>query len=200
MIGKLNGKVDACFDDHALIDVNGVGYLVYCSAKSLHSLVAGEFCRLFIETHVREDRIHLYGFLTIEEKSFFNILQSVSGIGTRLALLILSHLPPREINLALNNRDKEVFKGISGVGPKLAERIIIELKDRVMPNLIHSNDTNLSSANIGLSAIAIDAISALTNLGVNKIAAQNSVKAILAKNDKISLDELIKLALKTRGQ
>jgi Holliday junction DNA helicase RuvA len=200
MIGKLNGRVDSCFDDHAIIDVNGVGYLVYCSAKSLHSLVAGEFYQLFIETHVREDHIHLYGFLSIEEKSFFNILQSVSGIGPRLALLILSHLPPGKIQLAVNQRDKEVFRAISGVGPKLAERIIIELKDKVMPNLMHSNDTSLNLNSIGASEIAIDAISALTNLGVNKIEAQNSVIAILARNEKISIDELIKLALKTRGR
>ncbi len=200
MIGKLNGRVDSCFEDHAIIDVNGVGYLVYCSARSLHALVAGEFYHLFIETQVREDHIHLYGFLSIEEKSFFNILQSVSGIGPRLALSILSHLTPAKIQLAVTQRDKEAFRAISGVGPKLAERIIIELRDKVTSNIIHSNYASSNLNSIGGSEIAHDAISALTNLGINKIEAQNSVLAILAKNEEISIDELIKLALKTRGR
>jgi Holliday junction DNA helicase RuvA len=197
MIGKLKGRIDSCFDDHAIVDVNGVGYLVYCSAKSLHKLTEGDFCQLFIDTHVREDHIHLYGFLSLEEKGFFNILQSVNGIGTRMALSILSHLTPGQISIAVAQKDKGSFRAVSGVGPKLAERILIELKDKVGANSTN-NLSNLSTLNIG--NITSDAISALTNLGINRIEAQNSVSAIFSKNPDILIDELIRLALKERAQ
>lgn len=198
MIGKLTGKVNSCFYDHAIIDVNGVGYLVYCSAKSLHKLAVDDFCQLFIETHVREDHIQLYGFLTIEEKNFFIMLQSVNGIGTKMAISILSHLTPAEIQLAISQKNKEKFKAISGVGSKLAERILIELKDKVAPNLGAAGEAGVKLSNLMNLDLAEDAISALSNLGVNKIEAQNSVAKILISNPEISIDELIKLALKTR--
>ena len=198
MIGKLSGTVDSCFDDHAIIDVNNVGYRVYCSAKTLHKLVAGEFCQLFIETHVREDHIKLYGFSSLEEKSYFHLLLSVNGIGTRMGLSILSQMLPHEIGLAINQKDKEAFRAISGVGLKLAERIIIELKDKITNNLgLNSEDfTQIFK----VPEIVSDAISALTNLGINKIEAQKSVESIFVQNQTISIDELIKLALKTRGK
>jgi len=197
MIGKLSGKVDSCSDDYSIIDISGVGYLVYCSAKTLHKLVIGDFCQLFIETHVREDHINLYGFLSLEEKSFFNLLQSVNGIGTRMALTILSNLSPKQIQIAVSQRDKETFKAISGVGLKLAERIIIELKNKVLANL-GSSDMHFNMGE-GLANTASDAVLALTGLGINRIEAQNSVQEIIAKNPEISINELIKLALKTRG-
>jgi len=204
MIGKLKGQIDEVFDDHAIIDVSGVGYLVYSSAKTLHKLVKGEFCQLFIETHVREDHIHLYGFLSSEEKKFFNILQSVSGVGTRMALAILSHMAPRDIQIALSSKDKEAFKAVSGVGPKLAERIIVELKDKVAKNI-----ASLLPGSIEVRAAfapkALDndnkitnAISALTNLGVNRSEAYLAVTNIVSQDENIAIDELIKLALKTR--
>lgn len=198
MIGKLKGRVDSCSDDHAIIDVNGVGYLVYCSAKSLHKLTEGDFCQLFIDTHVREDHIHLYGFLSLQEKAFFNILQSVNGIGTRMALSILSQLTPEQIAIAVSQKDKDSFRSVSGVGPKLAERILIELKDKVGNNFPNCNFSNSTILNTG--SITSDAISALTNLGINKIEAQNSVVTIFSKNPEILLDELIRLALKERAQ
>lgn len=197
MIGKLSGKVDSCSDDYSIIDISGVGYLVYCSAKTLRKLVIGDFCQLFIETHVREDHINLYGFLSLEEKSFFNLLQSVNGIGTRMALTILSNLSPTQIQIAISQRDKESFKAISGVGLKLAERIIIELKNKVLANL-GGSDIHFNMGE-GLASTASDAVLALTGLGINRIEAQNSVQEIIAKNPEISINELIKLALKTRG-
>ena len=197
MIGKLNGIVDSYFDDHAIINVGGVGYIVYCSTSALHKLVLGEFCQLFIETHVREDHIKLYGFSSIEEKDYFNLLLSVNGIGARMGLSILSHMSLQEIVLAISRKDKEAFRAVSGVGSKLAERIIIELKDKITNNLgAHSIDT---IKNLKTPGIVTDAISALTNLGIIKAEAQKSVEAIFANNNEISLDELIKLALKTRG-
>ena len=200
MIGKLTGKIDACFDDHLLIDVGGVGYLVYCATKNLHQFNSGDFCQLFIETHVREDHIHLYGFKTIEEKQFFILLQSVNGIGARMALAVLSHLSPSEIQLAVAQKNKEAFRAISGVGPKLAERILIELKDKVN----HSSLNYLDTKEIGVSSSASinlvnDAVSALTNLGINKMEAQNAVSKVLAIKPDASIDELIRLALRNRG-
>lgn len=197
MIGKLKGTIDACFNDYVIIDVNGVGYLVYCSSKTLNKLVVNEFCQLFIETHVREDHINLYGFLSLEEKFVFNLLQSVNGIGTRMALAILSNLSPEQIQSTIARRDKEAFKAVSGVGLKLAERIIIELKDKALTNLttnlpIDKNDSDLSK-------ISSDATLVLTSLGVNRTEAHNLVQEIIAKDPDLSINELIKLALKARS-
>ncbi|WP_341756465.1 MULTISPECIES: Holliday junction branch migration protein RuvA [unclassified Candidatus Tisiphia] len=194
MIGKLKGKIDACFNDYVIIDVSGVGYLVYCSSKTLNKLVVNEFCQLFIETHVREDHINLYGFLSLEEKFIFNLLQSVNGIGTKMALAILSNLSPEQIQSAIARRDKEAFKVVSGVGLKLAERIIIELKDKAVTNLANNLSINKDD-----SDLANDATLALTSLGVNKTEAYNLVQEIIANNPELSINELIKLALKARS-
>jgi Holliday junction DNA helicase RuvA len=195
MIGKLKGKAESVYEDHTIIDVNGVGYLVYCSAKTLANLPDGEFCELLIETHVREDHIHLYGFTTKEEKTTFSILQSVKGVGTRMALAILSHLTPNEIAFALSTEDKNAFNAISGIGKKLAERIITELKDKFTSIGIMAakpSAQNLTSAN---QSTAHDAITALVSLGVGKADAQNRVSAILSKSPDMKINELIRLAL-----
>lgn len=197
MIGKLKGKIDACFNDYVIIDVSGVGYLVYCSNKTLNKLVVNEFCQLFIETHVREDHINLYGFLSLEEKAFFNLLQSVNGIGTRMALAILSNLSPEQIQSAIARRDKEAFKTISGVGLKLAERIIIELKDKALTNF--TNNLTMDNNDTDLAKISSDATLVLTSLGIGKTEAQNLVQGIIAENSNLSINELIKFALKARG-
>jgi Holliday junction DNA helicase RuvA len=200
MIGKLSGKIDASYDDYVVIDVNGVGYLVFASAKTLHKLYEGAPSTLFIETHVREDRIHLYGFLTLEEKTYFNLLQLVSGIGTRMALSILSHLTPNEIQTAINTSDKNGFKAVPGVGAKLAERVIIELRDKVSIGISASTtiDNGLNIGGISPST-SIEVVKALTNLGFSRLQAQNAVQEIIVKNPEISINELIKLALKNRG-
>lgn len=195
MIGKLKGKVDSCFSDYVIIDVNGVGYLVYCSNITLSKLAINEFCQLFIETHVREDHINLYGFLSLEEKNFFNTLQSVNGIGTRMSLAILSALSPEQIQTAIARRDKDAFKVISGVGNKLAERIIVELKDKMLGSIEASN-LAIDTSNRNLAS---DAILALTSLGISKNEAQNLVQDTIANNHDISLNDLIKQALKARG-
>ncbi|MDR0296590.1 MAG: Holliday junction branch migration protein RuvA [Rickettsia sp.] len=197
MIGKLKGKIDGCFNDYVIIDVSGVGYLVYCSSKTLNKLVVNEFCQLFIETHVREDHINLYGFLSLEEKFVFNLLQSVNGIGTRMALAILSNLSPEQIQSAIARQDKEAFKAVSGVGLKLAERIIIELKDKALTNL--ANNLIIDKNDNDLAKISSDATLALTSLGVNRTEAHNLVQEIIANNPDLSINELIKLALKARS-
>ena len=199
MIGKLKGIVEACYVDHAIIDVNGVGYLVFCSHKTLANLNLGNTAILLIETHVREDHIHLYGFYNSEEKNSFTLLQSVKGVGTKMALAILSTLTPEEISHALVTKDILAFNKAPGVGKKLAERIITELKDKYLPaysSVIPASRQTAGNENAYPNNIAIDAISALTTLGVNKTDAQNRISALLAQDKNLSLNELIKYALK----
>ncbi|MCC8418964.1 MAG: Holliday junction branch migration protein RuvA [Rickettsia endosymbiont of Glossina mortisans submortisans] len=200
MIGKLSGKINSQGDDYIIIDVNGVGYLVYASGKTLGKLAEGEFYKLLIETHVREEHIHLYGFLTLEEKNFFNLLQSVNGIGTRMALSILSSLTPSDIQIAINNEDKNIFKAISGVGAKLAERIVLELKGKVAKissgSAIIKDTLNIKD----ITPVASnEVIKALVNLGFSRFEAQNAVQGIIIQNPEISIDELIKTVLKNRN-
>ena len=197
MIGKLKGIIDSCYHDHVIIDVGGVGYLVFCSSRTLANLTPGDSVMLLIETHVREDHIHLYGFYSSEEKSSFILLQSVKGVGTRMSLAILSTLSPDEISYALATKDTTAFSRVSGVGKKLAERIITELKDKYSSNYISEIPiTSSAGKDSSINNIAIDSISALVALGVNKAEAQNRVNTLLAKDKNISLNELIKLALK----
>ena len=194
MIGKLKGIVDSCYGDHAIIDVGGVGYCVFCSGKTLANLQPGESVMLLIETHVREDHIHLYGFCTAEEKSTFTLLQSVKGVGTKMSLAILSGMAPDEISYALAMKDINAFTKVSGVGKKLAERIVTELKDKFSADYIADSPVQISTQ--GASGILLDAIAALVSLGVNKNDAHSRVSAILAQDKEISLNDLIRLALK----
>lgn len=197
MIGKLKGIVDSIYDDHLIIDISGVGYLVFCSNKLLSQISKGDSISLFTETHVREDHIYLFGFSTIEEKNSFNILQSVSGIGTRMAISILGILTPSDLQQAIDNKDKEIFRSISGIGPKLAERIIVELKGKEFS--INSSISNyLPRANE--NNVASDAISALVNLGIHRNEVINIVNSIMQENPDITLDNLIRLALQKRSK
>lgn len=195
MIGKLKGQVESVDSDHFIIDVNGVGYLAYCSGKTLNRFSPGEYLELLIETHVREDHIHLYGFYDKEEKLTFNILQSVKGVGTRMALAVLSHLTPEEIQLALSAEDKTIFNNVSGVGKKLAERIITELKDKFITNNIPTPNKT-SNISVGQNSTSNDAVTALVSLGVGKADAQNRINIILSNQPETPINELIKLALK----
>ncbi len=196
MIGKLKGIVDSCYHDYAIIEVNGVGYLVFCSGKTLANMVIGDDIVLLIQTHVREDHIHLYGFVSNEEKSTFNLLQTVKGVGTKMALGILSILSPEEISYALATKDTTSFSQVSGVGKKLAERIITELKDKYSSSYL--SDMPHQSSSHQANNITLDAISALVSLGVNKIDAQNRISSILAQNGDASLNDLIRLALQNQ--
>lgn len=198
MIGKLKGKIESSEDGKIIIDAGGVGYLVFCSGKTLSKLTPGEYAELLIETHVREDHIRLYGFYSAEEKTTFNILQSVKGVGTRMALAILSELTPEEIQLALSAQDKVVFNNVSGVGKKLAERIVTELKDKFLTAATGMILTKTSTilANTGNNTMH-DAIAALVSLGISKSDAQIRINSILNESPDISINDLIKLGLKT---
>src|SRR5213082_4001628 len=131
MIGKLKGIIDSYGEDFIVLDVNGVGYLVHCSARTLQELPGtGQPATLSIETHVREDQIRLFGFLSDIEREWFRLLQTVQGVGAKVALSVLGTLPPSDLANAIALRDKTAVARTPGVGPKVAERIVTELKDK----------------------------------------------------------------------
>lgn len=170
MIGKLKGVVDSYFEDHVILDVHGVGYVVHCSGRTLQALPkAGEAAVLLIETHVREDQIRLFGFFTESEREWFRLLQGIQGIGTKTALAILSTLKPSELAHAVALGDKAALARAPGVGPRVATRIVTELKDK-MPTFT-SVDPSLARLAADIEATdaaggaAADAVSALMNLG-----------------------------------
>lgn len=168
MIGKLTGIVGSLGPDHIILDVAGVGYLVHCSSSTLSRLAAGANVSLMIETRITDETIRLYGFSSAEEREWFRLLQTVQGVGAKVALAVLSTLPPSDLANAIALRDKAAVTRTPGVGPKVAERIVTELKDKapafanVDPALVH-----LSGAIDDERAPrpVTDAISALVNLG-----------------------------------
>jgi Holliday junction DNA helicase RuvA len=185
MIGKLKGLIDSYGEDFVILDVNGVGYVVNCSARTLQKLPRpGEASALAIETQVREDSIRLFGFESENERDWFRLLQSVQGVGAKVALAILSILPPGELAAAIATQDKAMVARAPGVGPKLAARIVAELKDKapafgaVDPLVARlSGDTEAENAP---SAVR-DAISALVNLGYGRPQAAAAIAASVKK-------------------
>jgi len=205
MIGKLRGRIDAVDEDNVILDVGGVGYLVFCSGRTLAALPpAGEAAQLIIETHVREDHIHLYGFPDSVERDWFRLLATVQGVGNKTALAILSAYAPEQLTRSILARDIAAFKAISGIGPKLAERIVTELKDKVtkLPvtsysSLVAGKKEKTSRATSDEQRATDDAISALVNLGYTRSEAYTAaLKASQNTSGKASLDQLIKLSLK----
>ncbi len=197
MIGKLKGNIDSIFVDHLILDVAGVGYIIFCSSKTLGKLEVGTSISLLIETHVREDHIHLYGFMTLVEKQLFLLLTTVKGVGNKVSLSMLSAFTPEQIINCIAINDKMAYKSLPGVGPKIWERIIIELKDKVVGSSVYSQ---VFSHNTGVrdinTSISQDAISALVNLGINKADSYQIVCNVLASEPEININDLIKKSLK----
>lgn len=197
MIGKLRGIVDTIESDKIILDVGGVGYLIYCSGKTLSAIPdIGQQAFLLIHMQVKEDDISLFGFLNKLEQEWFNHLITVQGIGPKLALIILSYLEPQQLIETIYNKRKEDFKHISGVGPKLAERIFTELYKKAdiyaskSPVEISSTGDNENMNNLN------DALLALVNLGYNRNEAYHLCKKIYQENPLTSISDLIKAALK----
>lgn len=193
MIGKLKGVIDSIYNEYLIIDVNSVGYIVYCSSHTLSKINVGDFAELIIETHVREEYIKLYGFYNYDEKNSFVMLLSVKGVGGKLAMTILSHLSPEQINHSLYKGDNNSFSSVPGVGKKTAERLVMELKYKILDN----KDFALASVD-GLCLdqnIINDATAALVKLGLTKNEVQQRIQKIIQKNPSVSLDNLIKLSL-----
>jgi Holliday junction DNA helicase RuvA len=181
MIGKLKGLIESYGQDSVILDVNGVGYEVHCSARTLQELPGiGQPAALSIETHVREDQIRLFGFVNEIEREWFRLLQTVQGVGTKVALAVLGTLKPNELASAIAMRDKAMVARAPGVGPKVAERIVTELKDKAPAY------TNVDPALVRLSgalddkrapAPVTDAVSALVNLGYAQAQAAAAIAA-----------------------
>jgi Holliday junction DNA helicase RuvA len=184
MIGKLKGIVDAVGEAHAIVDVNGVGYEVQASARTLRTLQIGQEVSLAIETHVREDAIRLFGFTSEVERAWFRTLQTIQGVGAKVALAVLGTLSPQDLASAVALQNWAAVEQSPGVGKKLAQRIVAELKDKAPA---------LSVAGLAVPAgkaaatapprgdAAAEAISALTNLGYQPALASQAVAAALAE-------------------
>jgi len=201
MIGKLKGIIDSYGEDYIILDTGGVGYLVHCSARTLQALpAAGQPATLSIETHVREDQIRLFGFLTDTEREWFRLLQTVQGVGAKVALSVLGSLKPAELANAIATHDKGMIKRAPGVGPKVAERIVTELKDKA-PAF-----TSLDPAVIRLAGSIeekrapqpmADAVSALVNLGYGQPQAAAAIAAAARDaGEGAQTSQLIRLGLK----
>ena len=201
MIGKLKGLVDSFADDSVLIDCGGVCYEVFCSGRTLQALPrVGEAAVVFIETIVREDFIKLYGFANEAEKSWFNLLTTVQGVGARVALSILSIMSPSELASAVALQDKAMIGRANGVGPKLALRVVTELKGKVPAiGAIDAGTLGLQTAlgeGIASGNIA-DAVSALTNLGYSSAQASSAVARVVGREgDDTPTEKLIRLGLR----
>lgn len=183
MIGKLKGTVDEIAEDHVVIDVHGVGYVAFCSARTLGNLPgAGEAVELHIDTFVREDMIRLYGFQSPLEREWFRLLQSVQGVGAKVALAVLSTLPPSDLANAIALRDLAMVSRAPGVGKKVAERIVTELKNKAPAFAGEASGTIGLKQELGEGVAPqpiADAVSALTNLGYSRDMAANAIAAAL---------------------
>lgn len=198
MIGKLTGRIDSVAGSHLILDVNGVGYVVACSARTLSAAGrTGEMLSLAIETQVREDAINLYGFATREEQDWFRLLTTVQGVGAKVALSILGILPPDELTNAIAAQDKASLSRADGVGPKLALRIVTELKDKApsFATVTAALPDNTAASPTG--GLAGDALSALINLGYRRAEAFGVVATLAREQPQITLDALIRQSLAT---
>jgi Holliday junction DNA helicase RuvA len=199
VIAKLKGMVDSVDDGSAVIDVNGVGYLVSASSRTLRDLVVGGPATLLVETIVREDAIALYGFLETAERDWFRILTTVQGVGARVGLSILSTLSPDEIARAIAAGDKASLSRPAGVGPKLAARLATELKDKAAAFGIAPASHKPSDKGYVVPPTATvdeDAVSALVNLGYRRIEAFGAVARVSQRlGEGAALDAIIKAGL-----
>jgi len=183
MIAKLKGILDSVGDDWAIIDVGGVGYLVSCSGRTLGALpAAGRPVSLFIETQFREDAIRLFGFMEEEDRDWFGLLRGVQGVGSRLALALLSALSTSELAEAVASQDSKSLTRANGVGAKLAARIVNELKDKVggLAGVQSATVTALRPGG-GAGGPSSDAVSALVNLGYRQADAYTAVASVAKK-------------------
>ena len=199
MIGKLTGKIDSLHGSQIILDVQGVGYLVACSAHTLRLAgEVGDTAALWIETQVREDAISLFGFAEAMERDWFKLLTSVQGVGAKSGLSILGILSPERLAGAIASGDKAALTAADGVGPKLALRIVTELKDKVahmaLPATLPQGKGKPALSVV--SGLTEDALSALLNLGYRRMEAFAAVSAAAAKlGPDAKIDSLIRSAL-----
>ncbi len=198
MIAKLYGRIDETGVDHLVIDVNGVGYLVQASARTLAALgKTDDFATVFTEMQVSENDQRLIGFATREERDWFRLLTGVQGVGGKVGLAILSAIEPADLAMAISTGDAAMVARANGVGPKLASRIVNELKDKVGALAGLGGGARLAAAGGGSVGHASDAVSALTGLGFKPGEAGSAVaQAVEELGSDATLDALVRLALK----
>lgn len=209
MIAKLSGIMDSAGQDYLILDVNGVGYQVFASGRTLSRVQKGEPVSLLIDTHVREDHIHLYGFMDKAEQEWFRLLTSVQGVGAKVGMAILGTCPVDRLGFAIAAGDAAFVRQADGVGPKLATRIVTELKDKAAKIDLGPSPPQTTGKATGKATgtvtklteeappanIENDAVSALVNLGYGRADAYSAVLQVRDKaNDNLS--EILKLALK----
>ncbi|PHS77506.1 MAG: Holliday junction branch migration protein RuvA [Rhodospirillaceae bacterium] len=202
MIAHLKGRIEDVGDGFAVIDVNGVGYLIFCSSRTLGRFVVGEAATVHVETHVREDHFHLYGFIDAGERAWFKLLTTVQGVGAKVALALLSVLSGDELTHAIAAQDKAQVGRANGVGPKLASRIVLELKDKVAKLALGSVSTASATTpeSAATSPATSDAVSALVNLGYSPSDALTAVSHAANKaGEGADVGALIKGALAELG-
>jgi holliday junction DNA helicase RuvA len=199
MIGKLTGLVDSLAEDHCILDVGGVGYLVQCPASTLSRLAVGATVSLMIETKVSEDAIRLYGFMAVEEREWFRLLQTVQNVGARVALNVLSALTARDLQRAIALSDKAAIGRAQGVGPKLALRIVTELKDKAPSMMLRGGDEMATA--VAPRGPEADAAAALVKLGYSQgQAAESIARAARDLGEAAPVDALLRDALRTMGR
>ncbi|MGE8378167.1 Holliday junction ATP-dependent DNA helicase RuvA [compost metagenome] len=191
MYEYFNGKLAYKAPTHVIIDVSGIGYYVHISLYTFSQIKDQENCKLFISLQVREDSHTLYGFATEGEKKLFENLISVSGIGPNTGRMILSSNTPDEIQSAIVNGQVALIQKIKGIGPKTAQRLILELQDKLKKQGVETLSTTIQS-----QSIPDEALSALVMLGFNKVAAEKVLNTILKTESNLSVEDMIKLALK----
>ncbi len=199
MIAKLTGVIDGVAESSAVLDVGGVGYLLFCSGRTLGRLQPGATASLFVETRVGQDHIHLYGFADPAERQWFRLLDTVQGVGAKVALAILTVLEPASLAQAIAAQDRAAVTRAPGVGPKLAQRILAELKDKVGAIALGPAGLAEPSAGVapGVSGELADAVSALVNLGYGRSEAFGAVSHAAGRlGPDARLGELVRAGLK----
>lgn len=201
MIGKLTGIVDSIAEDHVILDVGGVGYLVQCPSSTLSKLTAGAHVSLMIETKVSDDAIRLYGFHAAEEREWFRLLQTVQNVGSRVALNVLSALSSRELERALALSDKAAIGRATGVGPKLALRIVTELKDKAPAMMLRGHAEDGAVIALAPRGPEADAVAALVKLGYQPTqAAEMVARAANDLGQAAPVDALIRESLRAMAR
>ncbi|MDR0423613.1 MAG: Holliday junction branch migration protein RuvA [Rickettsiales bacterium] len=200
MIGKLKGKIDTICEDYIILDVNGVGYRVFCSAKVLTNIKVNEEKTFIVNTIVRDDAILLFGFISSSEKKWFDSLCKINGIGNKMALNIIGSLTGNEIISAIDTDDEKRFCAVPGIGSKLASRIVMELKN--MRKKLETDDTQIldtipkEETFTNKDTRLKDALSALENLGYQRNTCYGIIATLLKEKKDIVLESLITETLK----
>ena len=194
MIAYLEGKLVVKEPTHLIMDVNGVGYEIKISLSTFSAVKNAERAKIHTHFHVKEDAHTMYGFAEFSEKKRFLDLISISGVGPSIALMILSSLSPEELQGAILAENTGMIQGVKGVGAKTAQRIILELKDKMKKEGLL--DRAIDFTPTADNRLKNEALSALTTLGINKAVAEKTIHSILKENQDLSLEDVIKLALK----